>query len=69
MTTPTTEKRIFTVSFTVGALLRRQMRAQFDLAGVKWTEYKGLFDSEFVVRGDAWQLTALRELVERVNAA
>ncbi len=52
---------------TVGALLRRQFRNACDLYGVKYTEHKGLIESDFVLEGTRQQLKALGAWIKEVN--
>lgn len=45
--------------YEVGALLRRQFRAELDYRNVSYIEHKGWLDSSFVVTGTLGQIRAL----------
>lgn len=48
---PSTTLNVNRIDFTVGALLRRQVRIELDVNDYEYTEYKGFLESTFVVRG------------------
>jgi hypothetical protein len=48
-------------------LIRRQVRAQLDFAGIRWTEYKGWTSSTFVIRGSGPEIDAVLDWVKRLN--
>lgn len=52
---------------TAGALLRRHVRAAFDVIGMTYTEHKGWTESTFVVRGTDQQWKRLQAWMKEVN--
>lgn len=58
-----------TLKFTVGLLLRREMRAQLEAASVKFTEHKGWLDSIFVAHGSGEQMRSLLGWLKEMDRA
>jgi hypothetical protein len=44
---------MYKLTWTVGALFRRQIRRELQRNGIAFTEDKGFLDSQFVVRTDS----------------
>ena len=53
---------------TAGALVRRQVRAALDVAGLAWREHKGWTASTFAVSGTSGQMRHARRLIAQIDA-